>query len=362
MSARPEPEAIKEATIAALQQAAQGQWAAAVESLKLIVDADDDPTAVAVLAYALGQSGQAAQGIQYAKRAISEGIGAGVLGANYAAWTLNDPTLREHTAQFFRDAIAAGWTMDPFSQAQQLIQMGEPERGYELLHDSKWRTPIQAEQAWETLLAEVVTGRQSLDADLRAVNDARAQALSEIRENAEEITSERDRVRGLVGETTRLVQDVAADNLASEYADRAKGASRRAGRWTLATLVVSVTAIAIAALFVLIGLAEHHDVSTVLSRAAISLPLLAMATYLNHLGGEERRDARNWTHIELQIRTARPYLGNLDDTLRAEVQAALALRFFPGQSQDPHGAATNDDPEEALRFVRELRSRNQLIE
>jgi hypothetical protein len=74
------------------------------------------------------------------------------------------------------------------------------------------------------------------------------------------------------------------------------------------------------------------------------------------LGSEERRDARSWTHIELQIRTARPYLGNLPDDLRQDVQAALALRFFPGQAQDPHGSSTEVDADEGLRLIREIRS------
>jgi hypothetical protein len=279
-----------------------------------------------------------------------------MIAANYVSWTQNDPALRQYTVEFMKAALAVGWTIDPVSQAQQLAQQGEADRAVQMLTDTGVRTPWQTDSQWKTLVADIAQSQQRIDTDLRGVAEARAQALSAIADHESSIATERDRVRALVGETTALVQNVAADNLAADYAGRAKAATERARRWTIATLVVSVAAIVLAATFVLAGLARNHDVSTVLSKAAISLPLLAMAAYLNRLGTEERRDARSWTHIELQIRTARPYLGNLPDDLRQQVQAALALRFFPGQAQDPHGGGLDADVESDLKLIRELQS------
>ena len=111
--------------------------------------------------------------------------------------------------------------------------------------------------------------------------------------------------------------------------------------------VVGVAAIGLAAAFVLIGLAESADISDTLTKASISIPLLVLAAYLNRLGNEERRDARTWRHVELQIRTARPYLANLPQATSSEVLAALALRFFPGQSQNPHGG----EPDSKTRTI-----------
>ncbi|MFL5885513.1 MAG: hypothetical protein ACJ77M_10620 [Thermoleophilaceae bacterium] len=345
---------IRSAVVTALQQAAQGQWPAAIEPLRPLADADN-PLATALIAYYLGMSGQPAHGVEYAKKAVRGPIAPGPIAANYIGWASNDPSLRGQAATFFKAALDAGWSVDPIGQAQTFVQQGNADGAIEILEQVTARTLPQVEHDWEQLARDVSDSQQRVDADLNQVTQMRNQATAAMERDAAAIGSERKRIEELVGQTAALVQNVAAENLAGEYADRARAAARRATRWTSATLVVSIGAIAIAAAFVLVGLANHHDVSTVLSKAAISLPLLALAAYLNKLSTDERRDARSWTHIELQIRTARPYLGNLPEGLRDEVQAALALRFFPGQTQDPHGAVlAESDPEDALRLIREI--------
>lgn len=345
---------LRTAVITALQQAAQGQWAPAVEALRPFAD-QDDPIAVAMVAMYLGQGGQAGQGIPYAERAVKGRVAPGAIAANYIQWTNNDPALRTRTPEFFKAAIDAGWTVEPISQAQQLMQQGNPDGAFEVLRVGSSRTLAQVERAWEQLSQDVANSQRRIDTDLAQVSELRAAITAQMNRDAAAIVAERDRIQELVSETTSLVQSVAADNLASEYANRAKSAAARATNWTYATLIVSVAAIGVAAAFVLVGLANHHDATTVLARAAISVPLLALAAYLNKQSSDERRDARNWTHIELQIRTAQPYLGNLSEELRDEVQAALALRFFPGQSQDPHGAnAAMNEQEDTLGLIREI--------
>jgi hypothetical protein len=334
----------------------RGQWPAAISVVQPLADRGD-PVATALTAWFMGQSGQAAQGVPYALKAIGQHVAPGPTAANYVSWTSNDPSLRSHTVDFFNAAVNAGWTVEPMSAAQQLFQQGDPESGFRLLTEVRYPTAPMARADWEALVEEVGANRSRMDEGVRQVQEAAALSKDAIDQQAAAITEERERVAALVGDTTLLVQNVAADNLAGEYAARAAAAATRASRWTFATLAVSVGAIALAATFVLVGLARNHDVSTIASKAAISLPLLALAAYLNRLGSEERRDARNWTHIELQIRTARPYLGNLPDALRQEVQAALALRFFPGQSQDPHGASVSMDPDEALKTIKEIQAR-----
>lgn len=352
---------LRNAVTTALQSAMQGQWPAAVEAVRPLAD-EGDPLAVAMTAMYLGQSGQAAQGVQYAERAIEGDIAVGPLAANYMNWVQNDVNLRSLAPKFFQAALDAGWAIDPFGQAQAFVQQGNPDGAYQILLNAKKRTLPEIERAWEGLSKEIAQNRGRIDDDLRQVSEARAEASASMDADREAIRTERERVQELVAETASLVQNLAADNLASEYAARAKAANRRAGRWTIATLVVSVLAIAAAAAFVLIGLAYHHDVSTVLARAAITLPLLALAAYLNKLSTDERRDARNWTHIELQIRTARPYLGNLPEAMRDEVQAALALRFFPGQALDPHGSnGSVEDTGDALSTLRDLVSQTRSV-
>lgn len=338
----------------AFQQIQQGQWLPAVETIRRFAD-EGNELATALVAMWLGQGGQAAQGLPYAEKAIRGPIAAGPIAVNYANWLNNDPNLRARAVDFWRAAVESGWSVDPIGQAQQFFQQGNPAAGISLLEASRVRTLPQVEQAWEQLSRDIAQSQHVLNADLRQVSDMRAALSTQMNDDASAIAAERTRIEELVAETTSLIQNVAADNLASEYASRAKAAATRARRWIYATLAAGVTAFLIAAGFVLVGLARHHDVGTVLARAAISLPLLALGAYLNKQSSDERRDARNWTHIELQIRTARPYLGNLPEALRDEVQAALALRFFPGQAQDPHGGpVAESDPEDSLRLIKEI--------
>jgi hypothetical protein len=358
MAVAPETEPIdqefRSALTNALQIAPQGQWLPAADSLRRFAD-DGNPIAIALVAMWMGNAGQFAQGLPYAERAVRGPIAAGPIAVNYANWVANDPNLRDRAPEFWQAAVDVGWAIDPIGQAQTIAQQGNPDGAISLLQATQTRTLPQLERAWEQLNREIAQSQQRLDADLTQVSNARSVLSARMNEDASAIEAERKRIEELVGETTSLIQNVAADNLASEYAKRATAASGRSRRWTYATLASSVVAIAIAAAFVLIGLANHHSVGTVLAKAAISIPFLALAAYLNKQATDERRDARSWTHIELQIRTARPYLGNLPEALRDEVQAALALRFFPGQAQDPHGGTTADsDPDEALKLIKEI--------
>jgi hypothetical protein len=332
----------------------QGQWLQAVEMLRPLADRGDEPLANALVALWLGNAGQASDGVRYARQAVEDRVMVAPIAGQYVGWVLNDPLLRKDTPYFYAAAIDAGWNADPLGHAQQLFQFGAPELAIELLASPSPPSAGRARESWTQVVADIEGARRRVDGLLSEVDAGRGAALNKMETDQAAVQAERQRVADLVGETTALVQDVAADTLAKEYAERAAAARGRATWWTAATLIVSTGAIALAAWFVLAGLSGDHDPATVLSKAAITLPLLALAAYLNRMGSEERRDARSWTHVELQIRTARPYLGNLGDSLRDEVQAALALRFFPGQSQDPHGgpAAEADD---ALALVRELR-------
>lgn len=339
---------------AAFQAATQGQWPAAIETVRPFAD-EGDPVAQALVAFWLGNSGQAAQGVEYAKAAIHAGIAAGPLAINYVNWTQGDAALRGESANFFKAAVESGWTVDPISQAQQAFQLGDVASALSILTTRAAPSAEQAAESWRSVAEQIESASGRIAALMGEADAARRRAEASMTSDSEAITAERDRVLALVGETTALVQNVASNELASEYAQRASDARKRGARWTAATLVVSSVAILLAAAFVLVGLSDDHDPADVLSKAALSLPLLALAAYLNRLGSEERRDARNWTHVELQIRTARPYVGNLAEGLRDEVQAALALRFFPGQSQDPHGPSAAPDGNAALSFVQGVR-------
>ena len=96
------------------------------------------------------------------------------------------------------------------------------------------------------------------------------------------------------------------------------------------------------------GLSSGHDVSAILSKGLLTLPLVAVAGYFGGLARSHRRMAWHWRHVELQIRTAESYLAPLDDAARKTMLATLALRFFPGQTLNPQGGegqGATDTPE-----------------
>ncbi|MGX6447053.1 hypothetical protein ACVU7I_03125 [Patulibacter sp. S7RM1-6] len=111
--------------------------------------------------------------------------------------------------------------------------------------------------------------------------------------------------------------------------------------------------------FVLLLLHDAEDLTTgeAVARVGITLSVLALAGFLGRIAGHERRDARSWTHMDLQLSTSRAFIEGIDEGDRSDVQAALALRFFPGQSIDPHGenrdTPSSDDTMEVLRTLRE---------
>jgi hypothetical protein len=93
---------------------------------------------------------------------------------------------------------------------------------------------------------------------------------------------------------------------------------------------------------------------TVIARAAFGLPVALLAAYVNNLATTHRREAWRLRHIELQIRTANPFLGLLDGERRKETLAALALRFFPGQEGVGSDSNETDLPLNLIEAVGKL--------
>jgi hypothetical protein len=348
-------EATKLAISNALQEwAQQGNPQQAVTTL-LQAPNQDDAVVVALLAYLYGAAlGQPAQGLPYFERTLSSGVAVGPTAANYVNHAVSDPSLRRRAPSFVEAGIRGGWQIDPFGIAQQLAAQGEADAAVEVIRNARTPLPEEGRRQWGELIAEAQGSREKITSNIALSEQARAQAVDRIEEHQATIRAEAERVMGLVDDTASLIQGAAAHHLANDYAQRANSARRTANLWTLATLLVGVMAIGLAAAFVLVGLSREHDVSDILTKAGISVPLLVLAAYLNRLGAEERRDARTWRHVELQIRTAQPYLANLPATTRDEVLAALALRFFPGQSQNPHAGEPDPAADDPLKLLREL--------
>jgi tetratricopeptide (TPR) repeat protein len=333
----------------------QGNTALAIQNLKPVAEATQHPALIALLAYLYTNAGQYREGLPIAEQALASGIGAGMIATNYANWAQTEPTFRPRVPEFVQTAIEGAWQIDPFGIAAQLVNQGDPDGAVRTLAQARVESPRDARARWTELLADVQAARGEIDGNVRVTEQARTEALRSIGDAEASIRREAERVRDLVHDAAVLIQGAGADQLASEYRTRANSARKAAARWTAATLVLGTLAIIFAAAFVLVGVSRNHDISDTLTKAAISIPVFGLAFYLGRIGAEERKDARTWRHVELQIRTAQPYLANLPEIIRDDVQASLALRFFPGQAQSPHGGTDSDtEPEDALRLIREI--------
>jgi hypothetical protein len=94
----------------------------------------------------------------------------------------------------------------------------------------------------------------------------------------------RARMQELVGEVADLANEAAAAELiwAGGFA-------------ALTTCVIAVFAFA-----------QEHGAGATLTKASLTIPVLAFAAYISRLAAIHRRQAWRWRHIELQISTARP--------------------------------------------------------
>lgn len=168
-------------------------------------------------------------------------------------------------------------------------------------------------------------------------------ATEAIQANASRIEEERARVEALVEEATSLVHGVTADHIAKAYADRATTTMRAAQRWTGAAIALALMAAGWGAYVAYHALTTPAGTTDVVERALVSVPTLIVAGYLASIAASNRRMGWHWRHIELQIRTAEPFIAHLDESTRNGLLAALAIRFFPGQGQDPqHSTGTNE--------------------
>lgn len=156
------------------------------------------------------------------------------------------------------------------------------------------------------------------------------QAFAAIKEAVEAVGSRREAADQQASELGLVTSAIAAENLADAYAIEAKRTEKQAKRYTWSSLAVGVLSVAVTVIG-LLTVKEASGFETVIGHAAFGIPVALLAAYINSLASTHRHEAWRLRHIELQIRTANPFLGLLDSGRREETLAALALRFFPGQ-------------------------------
>ena len=331
----------------ALRLAAQGQWEQAATAVRPLADQGDQIARVMTAQYLLN-AGKLAEGKPYALEAAKAGNG--LIAQNYFANLIGQPEHRPDAIEFLRFALDAGYPADPLGNAPQLVQEGHDDAAMEMVRMATASQPPGARASWEELLARAEQDETRLREAADEVEKERVRAIEAIRRSEEALTEDNERVKRLVDETTDLVHGVSAETLASEYGKHAKMEEERARRYTVAAIVVgSLAAIGTAAIAYL-AFTKEHGVGATASKAALTVPLILFAGYLARLAGQFQRKAWAWRHVELQIRTSEPFVALLDDEPRKVLLAALALRFFPGQSQVPDAdrATELSDPAELL--------------
>ena len=322
----------------------------AIEAVREHADLGSLPAAIA-LAWFYAQRGQGAQAEQAVRTALSGGI------VYPGLWHFRSyASVQEYVPfalEIARAAADGGNISDQVGYWETLWDAGFQDAAVSLFEaaGSPHATGMRGE--WERLVADARSGEKEIQAAAAIVGSSRAQAESSIQQSEELITAERERVRNLVQETADLVHRVTAGHIGTAYAERAKDTLRAARNWTVAAVVVGFVASAWAAYVAYHAFSEDEGLSTTVGKTLVSVPLFVVAGYLASVGASNRKMGWHWTHIELQIRTAEPFIGVLDEPTRHKLLAALALRFFPGQGQDPQsgGGSESYDPGAVIASV-----------
>lgn len=348
MSTQPNPEQT-EAYLTAMRAAVQGQWPEALATVRPLADQGDHAAAVLTAQYLLN-SGNVVEGIPYARTAA--GAGNGIIAQNYFGHLWSLPEHKAEAMEFLKLSLESGYPgPNPVEHAPAAVQEGREDLAIELLRLSAATKPAPARAAWEELVVQAEGDGSRINAAAAEVDSRQAMAIEKIQAAEKSFEEDRERVRRLVDETDQLVHEASAATLAREYGRHAVAEEERADRFTRAAIGAGfVAAIGTIVIAYFAFTSDESGVGAVLTKGALTIPLILFAGYLARLAGQFRKKAWSWRHVELQIQTSEPFIALLDDQPRKALLAALALRFFPGQSQVPDGDVTADmgDPAELL--------------
>jgi hypothetical protein len=316
---------------AALQQWPSNPQAAA-SAVRSLADREPEHAGLAALAAMVTvQAGPSWQdGLPYARRAASAGLVTPL--NNYYGNMLGDPSHLPEAIEFMGLLRDVGWPIDPLAHIPQVAQAGRTDLVEKLVDLASRPAPSGARTQWEELLADTRASSDAVRHAASVVDTERDRALSAINGHEARVREERERMAALVAEVTDLANEGAAVQLAKEYAVQAKAVETTADRYTTASIALGAFAALTTCVIAYFAFKLESDAGAVVTKAALALPVILFAGYVARLAAIHRQQAWRWRHIELQIRTARPFVSPLDEEQRKTLIAALALRFFPGQS------------------------------
>jgi hypothetical protein len=322
-------------------QSALSQWpsnpTAGLAQLRPLADAGDLGANI-FLAWMYPHVGPWNEGVPYARRAADAGVAPGF---NYVANMAGDPSMDSDFLRFIALLIDAGWPMpsDPLAWVHQMLTQSRFEAARALMQILVQHPPSGARRQLEELLATAMPAVENIRGSVEQVRSTADESVEQIGADVERVGAERQRAENLVKEVGDLANEGASRHLAKEYAAQAKQEEDAANRYTTAAIWLGAGAVLVTAFIAYLAFTHEHGTGAVLTKAALVLPIVAFVAYIGGLGRTHRRQAWRWRHIELQIRTANPFVSPLEDEQRRLLIAALALRFFPGQRHDVEGDA-----------------------
>ena len=335
-------------------QNAMAQWPsnpqAGLAQLRPIADSGDI-AANAILASLYPQVGPWNEGIPYAQRAADAGVVPSL--ASYAGNMIGDPALHADLIRFVSAALDAGWPIDPLVWIPQLMQQGNRDTARALAELALRPPPAGARKQWDDLIAAVTPAVDTIRGRVDEVASAADDSVKNMRADEERVGEERNRAEQLVNEVADLANEGASRHLAKEYevqAEKEEDAADKYQRWAVWLGALAALATAVIAY---LAFSREHGAGAVLTKAALAIPFLAFAAYVARLAATHRKQAWRWRHIELQLRTANPFVSPLQDEQRRLLIAALALRFFPGQRFESEGG-TGGETVDPVAFLAQL--------
>jgi hypothetical protein len=330
-------------------QGQPGQQAATETALRL-AEESSDVRAESVAAWVLGNAGRWPEAATFAERAAVKGS------AGIAQWVgshlqgQGDPNLRRVGLRLQSAAADAGASIDFVNVAHQFANASDLEVAADAIDQLAMARPVAARGRWDELVSESEPRAREIADAAAGVMTERDRVLEAMEADRTRIAEQRVTVERLVEEVGNLANKAGGLALANDYGERANKIERRAN---LATVTAIVLAVLIAVLAILLAIDAGQDadpLKSALQKAPITIPFLLLNIYIARLASGFREEAINLRHIELQIRTAEPFLGALDRERRQAVLAMLALRFFPGQEVAGSGKSPSEptDPGQAF--------------
>lgn len=161
--------------------------------------------------------------------------------------------------------------------------------------------------------------------------------LGELRTNAEGILEE---MKGHLGRTEKILGVTATENVAGAWMQEA---TRQA--WVANILRVVAAGFAIAAVVIIVWFFRDFEnvrssladnVTFNVTRISVLLLLSGTAFLLFGQSNHHRNRERDARSIENQLKTFRPFIGELDEPTQHQLIRQASLRFFPGLAPERH--------------------------